>query len=176
MPRVSWSPIARTVVATLLLSASLTGWAAPGVAISLPGHGTELLQTMSKRNRRQRLTLLGDTASALAAGGARVALVDRADFASTTSQESSNLVWGGFKYLENYELPLVFGLCRSRNRLMKAYPANIREIGFYAALDEAEFPPQKCVVFQRPFHRSGQGRCIRQCLHPPFRRHGRGHP
>ena len=29
---------------------------------------------------------------------------------------------------------LVFGLCRSRNRLMKAYPDNVREIGFLAAL------------------------------------------
>jgi glycerol-3-phosphate dehydrogenase len=75
------------------------------------------------------------SAAALAGRGANVALVDRGDFGSFTSQESSNLVWGGFKYLENYELPLVFGLCRSRNRLMKAYPDNIKEIGFLAALD-----------------------------------------
>jgi len=74
------------------------------------------------------------SAAALAGRGASVALVDRGDFGHFTSQESSNLVWGGFKYLENYELPLVFGLCRSRNRLMKAYPDNIREIGFLAAL------------------------------------------
>lgn len=76
------------------------------------------------------------SAAALAGRGASVALVDRGDFGHFTSQESSNLVWGGFKYLENYELPLVFGLCRSRNRLMKAYPDNIKEIGFLAALDE----------------------------------------
>jgi glycerol-3-phosphate dehydrogenase len=76
------------------------------------------------------------SAAALAGRGASVALVDRGDFGNFTSQESSNLVWGGFKYLENYELPLVFGLCRSRNRLMKAYPDNIKEIGFLAALDE----------------------------------------
>ncbi|MEO5610657.1 MAG: FAD-dependent oxidoreductase [Ornithinibacter sp.] len=76
------------------------------------------------------------SAAALAGRGASVALIDRGDFGGFTSQESSNLVWGGFKYLENYELPLVFGLCRSRNRLMKAYPDNIREIGFLAALDE----------------------------------------
>jgi glycerol-3-phosphate dehydrogenase len=76
------------------------------------------------------------SAAALAGRGASVALVDRGDFGAFTSQESSNLVWGGFKYLENYELPLVFGLCRSRNRLMKAYPDNIREIGFLAALDD----------------------------------------
>ncbi len=75
------------------------------------------------------------SAAALAGRGASVALVDRGDFGHFTSQESSNLVWGGFKYLENYELPLVFGLCRSRNRLMKAYPDNIKEIGFLAALD-----------------------------------------
>ena len=76
------------------------------------------------------------SAAALAGRGASVAMVDRGDFGSFTSQESSNLVWGGFKYLENYELPLVFGLCRSRNRLMKAYPDNIKEIGFLAALDK----------------------------------------
>ena len=74
-------------------------------------------------------------AASLAGRGASVALIDRGDFASFTSQASSNLVWGGFKYLENYELWLVFKLCRSRNRLMRAYPANIRQIGFYAALD-----------------------------------------
>ncbi|MBM6405287.1 FAD-dependent oxidoreductase [Phycicoccus sp. CSK15P-2] len=77
------------------------------------------------------------SAAALAGRGASVALVDRGDFGGFTSQESSNLVWGGFKYLENYELPLVFGLSRSRNRLMKAYPDNVKEIGFLAALDHS---------------------------------------
>ncbi len=76
------------------------------------------------------------TAASLAGRGASVALIDRGDFANFTSQASSNLVWGGFKYLENYELYLVWKLCRSRNRLMNAYPDNIKEIGFYAALDE----------------------------------------
>ncbi|MEQ9162463.1 MAG: FAD-dependent oxidoreductase, partial [Ilumatobacter fluminis] len=74
------------------------------------------------------------SSAALAGRGASVALIDRGDFGGFTSQESSNLVWGGFKYLENYELPLVFGLCRSRNRLMKAYPDNVKEIGFLASL------------------------------------------
>ncbi len=82
------------------------------------------------------------TSAALAGRGASVALVDRGDFAHFTSQESSNLVWGGFKYLENYELLLVFKLCRSRNRLMKAYPDNIKEISFLASLDHGSpFPP-----------------------------------
>jgi len=75
-------------------------------------------------------------AASLAGRGASVAMIDRGDFASFTSQASSNLVWGGFKYLENYELWLVFKLCRSRNRLMRAYPANISQIGFYGALDD----------------------------------------
>jgi len=77
------------------------------------------------------------SAASLAGRGAAVALVDRGDFAHFTSQASSNLVWGGFKYLENYELRLVWKLCRSRNRLMAAYPSNIAEVPFYAALDRS---------------------------------------
>ncbi len=76
------------------------------------------------------------SSAALAGRGASVALIDRGDFAGFTSQESSNLVWGGFKYLEHYELLLVWNLCRSRNRLMRAYPDNIKEISFLASLDE----------------------------------------
>ena len=41
-------------------------------------------------------------ANALAARGAKVALVDKGDFAGFTSQNSSNLVWGGIKYMETY--------------------------------------------------------------------------
>lgn len=82
------------------------------------------------------------SAASLAGRGASVAMIDRGDFASFTSQESSNLVWGGFKYLENYELMLVHKLCRSRNRLMKAYPDNIAELSFLASLDESSpYPP-----------------------------------
>ena len=77
------------------------------------------------------------SAAALAGRGASVALVDRGDFGAFTSQESSNLVWGGFKYLENYELGLVYRLCRSRNELTKSYPDNVREIGFLATLDKS---------------------------------------
>lgn len=80
-------------------------------------------------------------AAALANRGLSVALAERGDFAGMTSQESSNLVWGGFKYLQNYELGLVWKLCRSRNRLMRAYPTGIAETGFVATLDRsAPFP------------------------------------
>ncbi len=81
-------------------------------------------------------------AAALAGHGVSVAMVERNDFASFTSQESSNLVWGGFKYLENYELPLVYKLCKSRNHLMKTYPTRMSELGFLATLDRTSpFPP-----------------------------------
>ncbi len=70
-----------------------------------------------------------------------MALVDRGDFGSFTSQESSNLVWGGFKYLEGYEILLVRKLCVSRNRLIKSYPDNIKPIPFLATLDESSPHP-----------------------------------
>src|SRR5216684_8466552 len=52
------------------------------------------------------------SAASLSARGARVALIDRGDFAGFTSQQSSNLAWGGIKYMESYELGLVRKLCR----------------------------------------------------------------
>ncbi len=73
-------------------------------------------------------------ATALSAQGVRVGLIDRGDFAGHTSQESSNLVWGGIKYMESGEFGLVRKLCMSRNELLEAYPANIREIRFFATL------------------------------------------
>ena len=60
-------------------------------------------------------------ASSLAAQGARVALIDRGDFAGFTSSNSSNLAWGGIKYLESHEYLLVNKLCKSRNHLMRAF-------------------------------------------------------
>jgi glycerol-3-phosphate dehydrogenase len=71
------------------------------------------------------------SAACLAARGAKVALVDRGDFAGMTSQESSNLAWGGIKYLEGFEVGLVRKLCRSRNHLIESYPSTVQEIRFY---------------------------------------------
>ncbi|MEM7406447.1 MAG: FAD-dependent oxidoreductase [Pseudomonadota bacterium] len=76
------------------------------------------------------------SAAALAAHGARVALIDSRDFAGFTSQHSSNLVWGGIKYMENFEFGLVAGLCKSRNELMRAFPSTIREIRFLTTVDK----------------------------------------
>ena len=74
------------------------------------------------------------SAAAASAAGLRVLLIDKADFASFTSQQSSNLVWGGIKYLQSYEFYLVFKLCLARNKLMRSYPNQIREVGFLASL------------------------------------------
>lgn len=81
------------------------------------------------------------SAAVLAGRGATVCLVDRGDFGGFTSQMSSNLVWGGFKYLEGYEFMLVRKLCVSRNRLVRAYPDNVRPISFLATLDRTSPHP-----------------------------------
>ena len=71
------------------------------------------------------------TAACLAARGAKVALVDRGDFAGETSENSSNLAWGGIKYLESFEFGLVRKLCVSRNHLIDSYPSTVKEIRFF---------------------------------------------
>ena len=70
------------------------------------------------------------SAAALAARGAKVALIDARDFAGFTSQHSSNLVWGGIKYMEGYEFGLVSELCKSRNELLRSFPSTVKEIRF----------------------------------------------
>jgi glycerol-3-phosphate dehydrogenase len=73
-------------------------------------------------------------AAALSARGCRVALIEQRDFAGFTSQQSSNLAWGGIKYLENFEFGLVYGLCKSRNHLIRSYPSSVREIRFFTTI------------------------------------------
>ena len=73
------------------------------------------------------------SAAALSARGAQVALIDRGDFASVTSQQSSNLAWGGIKYLESFEFGLVAKLCKARNELLRAYPSTVQEIRFFTS-------------------------------------------
>lgn len=74
------------------------------------------------------------TAAALAAKGVRVAVIDQGDFAGQTSMHSSNLAWGGIKYMENLEFRLVRKLCVARNALMTAYPTAVRETRFLTAV------------------------------------------
>jgi glycerol-3-phosphate dehydrogenase len=74
------------------------------------------------------------SAAALSGKGARVALIDKRDFAGFTSQNSSNLVWGGIKYLENGDVALVRKLCLSRNHLIRNYPSRVKEVRFFTTI------------------------------------------
>jgi len=76
------------------------------------------------------------SAAALAARGIRVALIDADDFSGFTSQQSSNLVWGGIKYMEGYEFGLVAGLCKSRNELLDSFPSTVKEIRFLMTVNK----------------------------------------
>lgn len=75
-------------------------------------------------------------AAALSGKGAKVALIEQRDFAGFTSQQSSNLAWGGIKYLENHDYGLVRKLCLSRNHLIENYPSRVKEIRFYSTVEK----------------------------------------
>lgn len=62
--------------------------------------------------------------------GYRCALIDNHDFASGTSQESSQLIWGGIKYLESGHAKLVSDLCLDRNRLTEEYARRVEPLSF----------------------------------------------
>ena len=80
-------------------------------------------------------------AAALAGHGVKVALIEKEDFASGVSSQSSNLAWGGIKYLESYEIGLVRKLCKSRNRLTALFPSAVRELRFLTVVNkEFRFP------------------------------------
>jgi glycerol-3-phosphate dehydrogenase len=54
--------------------------------------------------------------------GYRVALVDKGDFSSGTSQASGMLIWGGLLYLKSLDLLTVIQLCKARKELMRDFP------------------------------------------------------
>jgi glycerol-3-phosphate dehydrogenase len=60
--------------------------------------------------------------------GLRVMLLEKNDFGSGTSSYSSRLVHGGLRYLEYYELPLVFESLRERRRLLALAPHLVRQL------------------------------------------------
>ena len=81
------------------------------------------------------------SAAALSKKGLSVAVIDKGDFAGETSSHSSNLAWGGIKYLESHEYLLVNKLCKSRNHLMESYPSTVQEIRFLTTLQKGfRFP------------------------------------
>jgi len=54
--------------------------------------------------------------------GYRVALADKGDFSSGSSQASGMLIWGGLLYLKNLDLLTVIQFCKARNELMMDFP------------------------------------------------------
>ncbi len=102
----------------------------------------KLRQSNLDKLRQQRFDVLiigggingAVSAASLSARGLKVALIDRGDFAGGASSNSSNLAWGGIKYLESLEFLLVNKLCQSRNLLMRAYPSTVKEIRFFTTI------------------------------------------
>jgi glycerol-3-phosphate dehydrogenase len=62
--------------------------------------------------------------------GIRVALIDRSDFASSTSSASSKLVHGGLRYLEHGEFKLVYEALAERRRLLLNAPHLVHPLRF----------------------------------------------
>ena len=65
-----------------------------------------------------------------ALGGLRVALVERADFASGTSSRSTKLIHGGLRYLRNYEFRLVREAVVERQRMLRMAPHLVHPLRF----------------------------------------------
>lgn len=74
----------------------------------------------------------------------RVALIDKGDFASGTSSESSKLVHGGLRYLEHGDFGLVYEALHERKRLLQNAPHLVRPLRFVIPFFErARVPPWK---------------------------------
>ena len=62
--------------------------------------------------------------------GARVALLEKGDFASGTSSKSTKLLHGGIRYLENFEFDLVHEALRERFIQWQAVPYLVKPLPF----------------------------------------------
>ena len=62
--------------------------------------------------------------------GIRTALVDKADFGAGTSSNSSRLIHGGIRYLEEGDLRLVFEASHERRVLLRIAPHLVRPLAF----------------------------------------------
>src|SRR5256885_13271167 len=66
----------------------------------------------------------------LALRGVSVALVEKADFASATTSQSSKLIHGGLRYLELFDFGLVRESLRERETLRRLAPHVVRPLPF----------------------------------------------
>src|SRR4051812_43205994 len=72
--------------------------------------------------------------------GLKVALVEKADFASGTSSKSSKLVHGGLRYLEHAQFKLVFEGTNERALLMQLAPHLVRPLEFLMPVYKKDKP------------------------------------
>ncbi len=78
----------------------------------------------------------------LAERGYRVLLLDRADFASGTSQASGMLIWGGLLYLKNLDLITVRQLSKARDALIREHAPTVKPAAFrYLSRRRGSRPP-----------------------------------
>ena len=75
------------------------------------------------------------------ARGYKVALVEKADFASGTSSKSTKLVHGGIRYLPNFDFALVHEALVERGLLLQNAPYLVHPIGFVLPLYEGDRHP-----------------------------------
>ncbi|HET8842435.1 MAG TPA: glycerol-3-phosphate dehydrogenase/oxidase [Ktedonobacteraceae bacterium] len=76
-----------------------------------------------------------------AARGYRVALVEKGDFASSTSGKSTKLVHGGIRYLPNFDFALVREALVERGILLKNAPFLVHPIGFLLPIYKGDRHP-----------------------------------
>src|SRR5579872_3476697 len=76
-----------------------------------------------------------------AARGYRVALVEKADFASGTSSKSTKLVHGGIRYLPNFDFALVREALVERGLLMSNAPFLVHPVGFVLPIYKGDRHP-----------------------------------
>jgi len=72
--------------------------------------------------------------------GFRTALVEKGDFAQGTSSRSSRMIHGGLRYLENYQIGLVFRCCNERRVMRKIAPRLVRPLPFLYPLYRGQKP------------------------------------
>jgi len=81
-------------------------------------------------------------AQAAAACGYRTMLVERKQLASGTSSQSTKLIHGGLRYLEQFNLKLVYESLNERERLLKLAPSLVSREWFYIPIyKESRRPP-----------------------------------
>lgn len=77
----------------------------------------------------------------LCARGYRVALIDKGDFSSGTSQASGMLIWGGLLYLKNLDFRTVLQLCKARKELLGMFPNEISVVDLHYLAARARLSP-----------------------------------